>query len=426
MTLIFIAVSAILAGGILNSATSHRYVAANQMNMERALFVAEAGLEAAGQLVADNQGFMATSVTTLTGTQNGGAYTATIREEPGWKNFSISVLGSMQGVSRRVDIDRAYIPTFANYAMWSVVNGVIYYFPGETFDGLIHSDDKLWFSSSQSQGGPVFSNKVTSGASTYGGNNDYAEFHDGFEMNASAGTMANVDFNFLKARAGLTGHDVLLEGRTTIEFNGNQMLVTNSRQGWTDHPVHISADQLVYISDSASGDTGTRAGKVDIEGGTVDGRVTIASEDDMYIHDHIRYDNDPRNDGINDPADPHDDDFSDDALGLISKDDIWVDTDAPNNLDLQAAVLATGQKPNNDGSFGVLYYYSGSSRGDLKLYGSLVQEKRGYVNTSNGNGIATGYRKTYGFDKRFKNSSPPYYPELSNQIIFVGWNDGPA
>ena len=355
-------------------------------------------------------------------------FQATIREEVGWKQFSVSVVGQLNGVSRQVTVNRVYLPTFANYAMWSEVNGVIYYFPGEEFWGLIHSNDRLWFSSSSEYGGPIFNDQVSSSDSTVGGNTNWVTFRDGFELDAEAGSLSAVDFDFLKDRAGIVSGGIVLEGHTTIAINGSNLSITNERKGWIDHTVPISPNQLVYVADAAdSGTNDNHHGRVYMQDSVLDGRVSIVTEEDVYIQGHVRYANDPSDDGFNDPDDDGDDDFSDDALGLISKDDVFVDLNAPDNLTLQAAILATGQVTDDNGSFGVLEWYKGSPRGDLNLYGSLVQEKRGYVNMSFGeNAIVHGYRKRYSFDSRFENSSPPYYPEISNRVIFEGWSDGPG
>ena len=72
LTLLFVAVSALLAGGILRFATTHRIVAASQVNMERAMFVAEAGLERAAQFIADENGFLDSSVHLMNGQLDGG------------------------------------------------------------------------------------------------------------------------------------------------------------------------------------------------------------------------------------------------------------------------------------------------------------------------------------------------------------------
>ena len=190
------------------------------------------------------------------------------------------------------------------------------------------------------------------------------------------------------------------------------MLITNERMGWVSHTVAIGTDQLVYIQEATSGNTSTMAAKTYVHG-TLDGRVTIASEDDIMITDHIRYANTSST--------------SDDALGLISKDDVWVTTAAPDNLDVYAAILAAGQYESDRGSFGVLEYYSGSPRGDLHVYGSIVQDQRGAVGTfSETSGPVSGYTKQYTFDSRFSAVAPPYYPTVNSKVRFNGWSEGPT
>jgi hypothetical protein len=155
------------------------------------------------------------------------------------------------------------------------------------------------------------------------------------------------------------------------------------------------------------------AGKVYLNGGTLQGRMTIASEDDITIGGNIFYKSDP-------VANPN----STDALGLISKSDVWVGSTAPNNLQIHAAIMATGLTPGADGSFGVINYSTGSPRGTLTVYGGIVQEIRGAVGQTSGNGATHGYIKNYSYDSRFITKPPPYYPTISNQLSFAQWSEG--
>ena len=97
----------------------------------------------------------------------------------------------------------------------------------------------------------------------------------------------------------------------------------------------------------------------------------------------------------------------------------------PNNANIHAAMMATGQLAADDGSFGVVNYSSGSARGDLNVWGSIVQEVRGAVGTFSGTGISTGYAKKYGYDTHFRNNPPPYYPRLGTKLSLADWRDGP-
>jgi len=246
---------------------------------------------------------------------------------------------------------------------------------------------------------------VDSLASTWVGNITGIEFDKGLQLNCYQGSMADVDFNSsssnsLKNVASNTG--LVLDGASTITFSGAQLKITNARKGWSNHSWSIDNDSIIYIRNASSG-SADLAGNAFLLGGPVTGRLSVVTENDIYIRGNIVYGTDP----AVDPA-------CTDALGLISMSDVWVDTTAPNNLVIDAVIMATGQTPDANGSFGVINYNSGSPRGTLNVYGGIVQLIRGAVGTFNsGTGqTVTGYSKNYSYDPRMLLHPPPYYPVI--------------
>jgi hypothetical protein len=276
------------------------------------------------------------------------------------------------------------------------------------FNGHVHADDKLYFD--VTGGGPVFHGPVTSNVGTYsvkGGNINDVTFDQGLTLNSYQGSMADVNFNdstkpaCLKSSASSNG--LVLDGNTTITFNGGTLSILNTRMGWsTAHTYVPPTEGIIYVQNSNMGSASTRAGVAYLKGGTVNGRLTIVTETNIYIQGNITYASDP----ITDPS-------SHDALGLIAGSDVWVDTVAPNNLTIHAAIMATGQfSPGDVGSFGVINYNSGPPRGTLTVLGSIVQELRGPVGTTSNGSPVTGYIKNYSYDPRFIDNPPPYYPVI--------------
>lgn len=248
---------------------------------------------------------------------------------------------------------------------------------------------------------------VTSGYHTYGGSLEGVDFQRGFQLNSEQGDIGQVDFSELRSLAGTFG--LVLEGETTIRLNGDSVRISNSRRGWSNKKVDLGEDELIYVQSTYYGSY--RRGKVNLYSGgkKLNGRLSIVADDDILINDHLEI--------ADDDAD------SDDALGLISKDDVWITSSAPNNLRIDAAIMATGQAYNNNGSFGVLDYNRGYPRGTLNIRGGIVQEVRGAVGTfsrSSGRDL-TGFRKNYTFDERFATMPPPYFPPVSDQVRFEGW-----
>ena len=271
----------------------------------------------------------------------------------------------------------------------------------------------------------MFHSLVTSDFGTYSGSISGIQFDKGFLLNSYQGTMADVDFNSAASTslksdattAAATGSGVVLQGSTTITFNSGSMTISNDRKGWTNHVFTptVGGEGIIYVQTVATGTTSTRPGTIFLNGGTLSGRMTIASEDDMTIAGNINYKTDP----VVTPS-------STDALGLLSMNDIWVGSTAPNNLEINAAMMATGlsSASGNDGSFGVTGYNSGSPRGNLTVYGGIVQENRGAVGQSSNGNPTHGYTKQYSYDARFINTPPPYYPVIAQKVTFAQWQEG--
>ncbi|HUI08170.1 MAG TPA: hypothetical protein VL486_14310 [Verrucomicrobiae bacterium] len=412
---------------ILYLSSTHRKIAQRQVNMEQAMFVAEAGLERGSRFIESNIVVLGASsgFTNGSGSVGSGSYYYQI-SRPNSTTYSIVSTGTVNGVSRTVSLLRIYQPTYAEFALWSQTNGVIWFKHGEVFNGRVHADDEMYFD--VTGGGPVFQATVTSGAGTYtvnGGTISGVEFDQGFFLNTFEGSMADVDFNSSSSTSlknAATSSGLVLQGNTTITFNGSSVKITNSRAGWSNHTYTPPTEGIVYIQNSNSGTTSTRAGTAYLTGGSVNGRLTVVTESDIYVQGNITYASDPQ---VN-PS-------SDDALGLISQDDVWVDTSAPDNLTIDAAIMATGQSsPSDNGSFGVINYDDSSyphlgNRGTLTVYGGIVQQVRGAVGTFNSHTgqTSTGYAKNYSYDPRFINDPPPYYPVISSEVRFSQWQEGP-
>ncbi len=267
--------------------------------------------------------------------------------------------------------------------------------------------------------GLTFYSPVTSDNGTYsitGGSISAVTFDQGFTLNAYEGQMADVDFNSsastsLKNEASSSG--LLLQGSTTITFNSGTMSISNDRQGWTNHTYSPPTTGLIYVQTATTGTSATKPGTLFLNGGTISGQMTMASEADITVNGNINYKTNP----TTTPS-------STDALGLLSYADVSVGSGMPNNGTIDAAIMATGLvgTSGNPGTFSVLNYNTGSSRGVLTVYGGIVQEVRGAVGTGSGSS-GTGYTKNYSYDPRFITKPPPYYPTISSQIMFSQWKE---
>ncbi len=81
---------------------------------------------------------------------------------------------------------------------------------------------------------------------------------------------------------------------------------------------------------------------------------------------------------------------------------------------VMASIMALGE------SFTAENYASGSPRGKLKLYGGIIQTRRGPGGTFSGVTTVSGYQKAYSHDIRLLDSPPPAYP-TTGIIERISW-----
>jgi hypothetical protein len=421
-----------LVATILVLGSNHRKVSLEQVTMEQAMYVAEGGLERGAAFMAVPSNLVAitssqTGITNGSGSLGAGTYAFVITRSTNATTYNLVSTGTVNNVTRTVSLQRIYQPSYAEFAMWTSNSMGLFFKNGEVFNGRVHSNDQMYFDVSGGDGA-WFKQAVTSGAGTYtvqGGSFSLVEFDQGFLLNTLEGSMADVNFNdsskpkCLKDTA--TSGGLVLQGNTTITFNGGSVSISNTRQNWANHTYTPATEGIIYIQNSNTGSASTQAGTAFLTRGTVNGRLTIATESDITIRGNITYASNP----TSNPS-------SDDALGLIASSDVWVDTSAPNNLVVYAAIMATGISSTvGDGSFGVVNYNDASNphlgnRGTLTVYGGIVQLIRGAVGTFNSQTgvMSTGYAKNYSYDLRFINNPPPYYPVISDQVRFSQWREG--
>ena len=320
--------------------------------------------------------------------------------------YSVYAIGTVDGTKRTVFLDGVYQESWAKYALWyNSGPGAIWIKSGEVFNGPVFANTFIYL-----QGNPIFNDLISSIQSTWGSGSDTSavSFNMGYLLNASSQSMASVTFSNFLPKA-----DLVVTGNTSITLAGTNMIISNSRMGWTTNRMAIPSNCLVYAVDASTGSSDTRPGTVNV-GGVLDGRLTIVAATDIQITNHITYAVHPTNN-------------SDDALGLIAGRDVIVTTLAPSNLNLFAHIMAVGSATasSTDGSFKVEDYASRIPSGLLNVYGGIVQFYRGAVGTFNSWTMqtASGFAKNYTFDTRFETKPPPEYPTLTNEYTWTGWRE---
>lgn len=373
---------------------------------EQAFYIAEGAIEVAVQHIADG----GTVPATLTGRMAGGEYEVQIQIEGvpagSYTRFRIESEGTSGARTRRVEIKGVRAVSWARYALWYDDEALqLWMVGGEEFHGPVHANTQFRFHSYlvNERGQTRFHDSASSTESTY---NRYSGavnpvFENGLVLNAPAQSTTSVDFNQLKAAAGL-----VFQGTTKIELRGTDMIVSNARAGYNNRVVALPANGSVYVATATSGTTTNRAGDVVLSAPQgLNGRLTIVADRDVQIVGHVRYASNP----VSNPA-------STDALGLVANRHIAVQTSAPDDLEIYAHMIAA------DGGFGVVDYSRSSlgDRGVLTVYGGIVNKTRQAVGTTSG----TGYRKNYQYDSRFHTRPPPGYPLLPYTYQWSSWAEG--
>ncbi len=388
VTLCLLFIVAGLVMTILDVASDHRAIAVRQMNLDQAMYVAEAGVEMGARFMESNLTVMVSSSTGATngsGSVGSGTYNYYIYRTNS-STYCIISTGTVSGVSngsgsnhpisRVVSLLDVYQPTYAEFALWSSNNAAINFVTGDVLYGPVYSGTEIYF-----DGDPVFYNTLASDYGTYSGSISGVYLADGLALNSYQGTMADVNFNSgsssLKsiASSARTVSSKSAVRRRSHSTAAPSRLQIRPRVGQTTASRSPSSGGIIYVANNGTS-SGSQSGTIYLEGGTVTGPLTVASEASMYIENNITYTHNP----VTTPT-------TTDALGLISQDNIWVDTGAPAALTIDAAMIAAGTSGDGSaGSFGVINYNTRTPTGTLTVYGGIVQDVRGAVGTVNGSG----------------------------------------
>lgn len=225
-----------------------------------------------------------------------------------------------------------------------------------------------------------------------------------------------------EADGALGGLGCLYTGPTTIALLATgKMNVTSSKSLSTNagcgpgNGLSLPANGVIYVQNvpSALTDPNHSAcggssciGDVSVSG-TLNGQLTIASQDDIIITGNVMYHQYPG---------------GSDVLGLVADNDVAVlhanNADVTDDLRIDAAIMSLNH------SFYVQNWATGGNAAcsathpcsvpgvhSLIINGVITQEFRGPVGTFSGSppAIVSGYNKSYSYDTRLKYMSPPYF-----------------
>ncbi len=390
-------------------------------------------------------------------------------------DYTINSSGAVSGISRAMSLTgdftvRVQRDNFAKYALFTdhhaLPSGTTVWFTNSTdFAGPIHTNERFSFAFNPAG---IFDGEVTqqnTRARFYNngrallrdadsnGTRDVPVFNEGFERGAGqivlqSSVQKNDMADQAKGGATITGNGIFvpndganLTGGIFVRGNPNISMGVDA-QGNAAYTIQNGSDVKVVtvdrvnettsVLDNTAGTTDTYDGlpegldgvgtlfyvdgNVNSLSGTVqrDTEVTVASEFDIVIADHIQYQDFDA--AVGSPGDVNyqgpNADGADNLLGILSwGGDVRIGSTAPDNLNIHGVVMA------KNGLFTVDNYTDRSrgGRGTTTLLGGAITQFYGAFGLFNGRTgqFLSGYGRNFVYDSRTEEGrAPPYFPYL--------------
>jgi len=321
----------------------------------------------------------------------------------GWGATGILDQATNQIVATSLRRTRFIVQTtsFSQYAWFTnaetnAAGTPVWFITGARIDGPAHTNGRF-----NIFGGPVFNGPVSSVApalNLWGGlgpptNNP--QFNGGLRLGVQAPPMpfpTAIPAPLVNA-AGNGGR--LLKGNTQITLLADgTMQVTNAASGFNNTVLPLPVNGVLYV----------QGGDVTLQG-TLNGQMTIATDQNVRIANPVTYASNPQ-------VDPN----SDDLLGIVAGRNVIVAQNAPQNMRIDGSVMALNT------SFTVENYTVGPPKGALTVWGGIIQNRRGPIGTFNSGGRVSGYIQDYHYDNRLLSIVPPFFPTTGDYTPIV-WED---
>jgi hypothetical protein len=335
---------------------------------------------------------------TFDGTVYSGSFVASMEAISGnrlrLRSVSTYPMGGGASLHDTVEVffDRNKKNSFTLYAWMTDFEGNVFWVTGDTVWGRIHSNGNLHIN-----GTPVFMKKATTAKGfdppKVGSGTNKAVFKDSYETGIAPITFPTDISEILTAsvsggRKYIGDIYVTLAPGTSANNDGKAYI----RSGNTAAGAIIDS---VNLNDVGFNGALLATGKVNVEG-TLDGKLTLASQTSVVVQNDVLYEQNPR--------------FttSDDVLGLVAEQHVIVADNTANRSDceIHASIFT------RTGSFMAENVGSLPLTGELRVLGSIVQKERGEVGTYAGSTLKRGFSKRYWYDERLANQNfrPPFYP----------------
>ncbi len=394
ITVLFMLMLAVIVVPFFNVIVLNLLISGNQEKRVSAFYLADAGVQyAQNQLSASDGEWSGTTAPyyLIHSTETVGSFTVDVNStinSYGYLIYKVNSIGQMMNSFSRASIQVMLRKGgYGDYLFLMDKTTGIYFGSEDIVKGKVHANDYI-----NVTGTPVFQKLVTTTQTVSTTKGSRPIFQDGVLTKVSPISLPDVnDFVTLKNLAQNGGLYIQPSGDVTIDINTTYMTVTyKSGSKTTTYNYYFNSttsNKMIYVNDH------------DIYlSGTLNGQVTIVSNNGMYITDNLVYLDESAN--------------SDDILGLISKKDIvLLDSIAPDNTRIDAQIMST------NGSFkGEI----ARRRSNLTVYGSIAQKQLGAFRNSNS---TRGYTNSqhWEYDNRLKFVQPPNYLKAGNtsfQMIY--------
>jgi len=325
-----------------------------------------------------------------------GNLNVTVNVVDAFKNIrQINSVGSFNGVTSNVSVT-LQPSKFSKFAYYSISEGgTIYWITGDTVWGPFHTQDYLRVS-----GNPVFWGKATTKRKLIKNpSSSQPKFYGGFEKGVDL-PLPTDGLTPIENAADAGGHKFTGQDTVYLTFAVDSLKIKYSYSGPTT-TVLTSAyapNGVIFAKDAVVRLQGIVKGQYSVvASGSTKGKI--------YLDDNIVYNTDPR-------VDP----TSEDMLGIIAKNEIFITDNAANNDDINIH----GSIYSESKGFGAEHYSTRPISGEINLLGGIVQNTRQAVGTFSGSSINHGFSKRYRYDERLMFSSPPMYPGTGSFEI-VSW-----
>ncbi|MCX5696866.1 MAG: hypothetical protein NTU54_02665 [Candidatus Omnitrophica bacterium] len=322
------------------------------------------------------------------------------------RRYKVTSTGSFGNISR-VLTNYMQVDNFARYTWFTnsetFYGTTVWFWSQDHLDGTIQTNAHF-----NIYGNPVFAGMARSGDNYIryynNGNNknlsqltnppyDNPDFQQGVDFGVNPITMPT---QALTLRSAATSSGFSLEGDTTVVLNNNTMNVTNSKKKWDNQNMALPTNGALFVS----------GGDLTISG-TLNGRLTAGSSQDILIPSSIVYADSPK-------VNPN----STNVLGLIAEHDAMISYTAPTDIEIDGCIMTMST------SFMMENWWAGPPKGTLTMYGGIIQRERGPVGTFNGSTgqKVSGYSKNYAYDSRLVGSPPPFMPTTGDYVT-LSWEE---